>query len=179
MKLKPQEMDRLGLEDFRSSDKFPLILIADNIRSGNNIGSLFRSSDALRTEAVYLCGISAKPPHRDIQKTALGATESVEWQYFENTVDAVAQAREKGYKVYALEQTRDSILLNDFRPSSDAKIAIVLGNEVRGVDQKVIDDCDGVIEIPQFGTKHSFNVSVSAGIILWDLFTKIRPFESL
>jgi len=177
MKLRPEEMNRMNVDSFKSSDKFQVIVILDNIRSGNNIGSVFRSSDALRTEGVFICGISAKPPHRDIQKTALGSTETVRWEYFENTLDAVKKAKEEGFQVYALEQTHASILLDDFIPSEDGKIAIVVGNEVRGVDQEVIDSCDGVLEIPQFGTKHSFNVSVSTGIILWDLYTKMTPFK--
>ncbi len=176
-KLRPEEMNRLDMDSFKASKKFQVIVILDNIRSGNNIGSVFRTSDALRTEGVFICGISAKPPQRDIQKTALGSTETVDWEYFESTIDALKKAKEMGYKVIALEQTHGSIMLDEFKPSSEDKIAIVVGNEVRGVDQEVIDRCDEVIEIPQFGSKHSFNVSVSTGIILWDLFTKMTPFK--
>ena len=176
-KLRPEEMNRMSVDSFKRSDKFQVIIILDNIRSGNNIGSVFRSSDALRTEGIYICGISAKPPQKDIHKTALGSTETVKWEYFEHAIDAVQKAKGEGYKVYALEQTHGSTLLDDFRPNKNEKIAIVVGNEVRGVAQEVIDNCDAVLEIPQFGTKHSFNVSVSTGIILWDLYTKMTPFK--
>jgi tRNA G18 (ribose-2'-O)-methylase SpoU len=176
-KLRPDEMNRLDAEAYRSSEKFQVIVILDNIRSGNNIGSVFRTADALRIEGVFLCGISAQPPHRDIQKTALGSTETVDWNYFENTIEAIDFAKKKGFDVYAVEQTKDSISLDDFEVSKNTKIAIVLGNEVRGVDQNAIDVCKGVLEIPQFGTKHSFNISVSTGIVLWDLFTKMTPFK--
>lgn len=176
-KLRPDEMNRLDVEAYRSSNKFQVIVILDNIRSGNNIGSVFRTGDALRIEGVFLCGISARPPHRDIQKTALGATETVDWNYFESTLDAIEMAKKRGFEVYAVEQTNDSISLDDFKATENTKIAIVMGNEVRGVEQKAIDACKGVLEIPQFGTKHSFNISVSTGIVLWDLFTKMTPFK--
>lgn len=176
-KLRPDEMKRLDVEAYRSSKKFQVIVILDNIRSGNNIGSVFRTGDALRIEGVFLCGISAQPPHRDIQKTALGSTETVAWNYFESTLDAIDAAKKRGFEVYAVEQTKDSISLDDFKVNENAKIAIVMGNEVRGVEQKAIDACKGVLEIPQFGTKHSFNISVSTGIVLWDLFTKMTPFK--
>ena len=176
-KLRPDEMNRLDVDAYKESDKFPIIVILDNIRSGNNIGSVFRSGDALRIEGVYLCGISAQPPQKDIQKTALGSTETVNWKYFENTIDAISEAKENGYSVYAVEQTHDSTLLNNFKATKGDKIAIVLGNEVRGVEQSAINECKGVLEIPQFGTKHSFNISVTTGIVLWDLFTKMTPFK--
>ena len=176
-KLRPEEMNRMDVDSFKNSDKFHVIVILDNIRSGNNIGSVFRSSDALRTDGVYICGISAKPPHKDIHKTALGSTETVKWEYFERTMEAVQKAKSEGYKVYALEQAHGSIMLDEFLPNKKDKIAVVVGNEVRGVEQEVIDSCDEVLEIPQFGTKHSFNVSVSTGIILWDLYTKMNPFN--
>lgn len=176
-KLRPDEMNRLDVDAYRESDKFPVIVILDNIRSGNNIGSVFRSGDALRIEAIYLCGISAKPPQKDIQKTALGSTETVDWKYFDKTTDAINEAKQNGFEVYAIEQTHDSIYLNEFSVPLKKKIAIVMGNEVRGVEQVAIDACQGVIEIPQFGTKHSFNISVTTGIVLWDLFTKMAPFK--
>jgi tRNA G18 (ribose-2'-O)-methylase SpoU len=175
-KLKPDEISRIEPEAFKGSKKFEIIVILDNIRSGNNVGSVFRTSDALRLEAIYLCGITAQPPQRDIQKTALGATETVNWKYFEDTEKAVNTVKERGYKVLCIEQTSEAVLLNNFNPEKDKKYAIVLGNEVRGVQQKVIDQCDECIEIPQFGTKHSFNVSVTTGIVLWDLFAKLKPF---
>ena len=170
-------MKRIDASAFKESDKFEVLIILDNIRSGNNVGSVFRTGDALRIAGIYLCGISAQPPQKDIQKTALGSTESVAWKYFEESLDAIESAKGQGYKVYAVEQTHDSIRLDEFSPAKGDKIALVMGNEVRGVDQKVIDQCSGVIEIPQFGTKHSFNISVSTGIVLWDLFTKMTPFK--
>ncbi len=176
-KLKSEELSRIDNHNFKKSKKFEVIVILDNIRSGNNVGSVFRTSDAFRLEAIYLCGITAQPPQRDIQKTALGATETVSWEYFNNTLDAITAAREKGYTVMSIEQTKNALMLDQFIPDEEKKYAIVLGNEVRGVQQQVIDQCDGSIEIPQFGTKHSFNISVSAGIILWDLYLKINPFE--
>jgi tRNA G18 (ribose-2'-O)-methylase SpoU len=177
-KLRPEEMGRIDIESFKVSDKFPVIVILDNIRSGNNIGSVFRTGDALRIEAVYLCGICAQPPQKDIQKTALGSTETVAWEYFESTLEAIEKAENEGFIVYAVEQTNSSIMLDEFKPRKDVKIAIVMGNEVRGVEQDAIDKCHGVLEIPQFGSKHSFNISVSTGIVLWDLFTKLTPFNN-
>jgi 23S rRNA (guanosine2251-2'-O)-methyltransferase len=175
-KLKSGELSRIDNQIFKESKKFEVILILDNIRSGNNVGSVFRTSDAFRLTEIYLCGITAQPPQRDIQKTALGATETVSWKYFENTLDAVSEARNNGYAVLSLEQTEKAIMLDNFIPEPEKKYALVLGNEVRGVQQKVIDQCDVSIEIPQFGTKHSFNISVSAGIILWDIYVKTNPF---
>jgi 23S rRNA (guanosine2251-2'-O)-methyltransferase len=175
-KLRPDEMDRLDVETFKKSEKFPVIVILDNIRSGNNIGSVFRTGDALRIAGVYLCGICAQPPQKDIQKTALGSTETVPWLYFENTIDAIAHAKKENYAVYAVEQAHSSIKLNNFHPEKNEKLALIMGNEVRGVQQEAIDACKGVIEIPQFGSKHSFNISVSTGIVLWDVFTKMTPF---
>lgn len=177
MKLRPDEMNRLEVDDYSSSDKFQVIVILDNIRSGNNIGSVFRTGDALRIEGIYLCGISAQPPQKDIQKTALGSTETVDWKYFPSTIEAVEAAKKEGFDVYAVEQTHGSTYLDKFKIKAGRKIAIIMGNEVRGVEQKAIDACKGVIEIPQFGTKHSFNISVSTGIVLWDLFTKMTPFK--
>lgn len=171
-KLKNEELDRLNVDEFKKSEKLPIVLILDNIRSLNNIGSIFRTADAFKINAIYLCGITATPPHRDIHKTALGATESVDWKYFNTTIEALQQLKMNGYQVFALEQTEGSVLLNQFKLTEKQKIALVFGNEVRGVEQEVVNKCDGCIEIPQFGTKHSFNVTVSVGIALWDLYTK-------
>ncbi|MBN2637044.1 MAG: RNA methyltransferase [Prolixibacteraceae bacterium] len=173
-KLKNSELNRLTIEEYKKARKIPLVVVLDNIRSCNNIGSVFRTSDALVTEKIYLCGITATPPNKEIHKTALDAEKSVEWKYFEKTEDAVNELKENGYKVYAIEQVDNSILLPDFKPVRNEKIAIVFGNEVKGVQQKVVNICDGSIEIPQHGTKHSFNISVSVGIVLWDLFQKLR-----
>ena len=172
-KLKNEELNRLNVDEFKSAEKNPIILILDNIRSLNNIGSIFRTADAFRVEHIFLCGITAKPPHREIQKTALGATESVEWTYEEYTYKVIEHLKQKAYKIISLEQAEMSVMLNDFIPDISSKYAIVLGNEVKGVDQQVIDLSDYCIEIPQFGTKHSFNVTVSNGIILWDLLQKM------
>jgi len=173
-KLKLVEFKRITIEEFRNSEKSPFIIVLDNIRSLNNIGSVFRTADCLIAEAVYLCGISATPPHRDIHKTALGATESVKWKYFEKTLDAIAGLREEGYIILSVEQTEGSVLLQDFKPEGNKKYALVFGHEVEGVTQKVVNSSDICLEIPQFGTKHSFNVSVSAGIVLWDLYSKLH-----
>ncbi|MBS0011104.1 MAG: RNA methyltransferase [Bacteroidales bacterium] len=172
-KLKISELKRKTVEEFRKADKSPFIIVLDNIRSLNNIGSVFRTADCLKAEAVYLCGISATPPHRDIHKTALGASESVSWKYFRDTLDAVRELKESGYKILALEQARGSTLLQDFFPERGSRYALIFGHEVKGVQQEVVDASDVCLEIPQFGTKHSFNVSVSAGIVLWDLFNKL------
>ncbi len=174
-KLRNPELNRLTPEAYKQAEKLPLVVVLDNIRSCNNIGSVFRTSDALLIEKVYLCGITATPPNAEIHKTALDSEKTVVWHYFEKTEDAVGQLQQNGYKVYALEQVENSILLPDFQPADEEKIAIVLGNEVKGVQQNVVNLCDGSIEIPQFGTKHSFNVSVSAGIVLWDIFQKLQP----
>lgn len=173
-KLRNSELNRLTIEEFKNEKKQPIVVVLDNIRSCNNIGSVFRTSDALLIEKIYLCGITATPPNREIHKTALDAEKSVDWQYFEKTEDAVTELKNKGYHVFAIEQAENSISLPDFYPEREQKIAVIFGNEVKGVQQKVVDLCHGCIEIPQFGTKHSFNVSVSAGIVLWDLFQKIN-----
>jgi len=173
-KLKNSELNRLNVEDYKKAEKNPVILVLDNIRSLSNIGSLFRTADAFRLQEIYLCGITASPPHREIQKTALGATESVDWKYFINTTDAVERLKTDGFQVLVLEQTDNSINLRDFKISSTDKIAVILGNEVKGVSDEVLKLADYCIEIPQFGTKHSFNVAVSCGIILWDLLLKMN-----
>lgn len=176
-KLRLHELNRLTLDEFKKSKKNSIIVILDNVRSLNNIGSIFRTSDALAIEAVYLCGITATPPNNEIHKTALGAEESVTWKYFEKTIDAIAELRSLGYLVFSIEQVENSISLIDFPEEvplaqANPKQAFIFGNEVKGVDQEVINLSDGVIEIPQFGTKHSFNVSVTAGIVLWDVTRK-------
>jgi tRNA G18 (ribose-2'-O)-methylase SpoU len=173
-KLRNPELNRLTPEAYKQAAKLPLVVVLDNIRSCNNIGSVFRTSDALLIEKVYLCGITATPPNAEIHKTALDAEKSVEWEYFEKTEDAVIELQNKGYKVYAIEQVENSISLPDYLPADGEKVAVVFGNEVKGVQQKVVNICNGSIEIPQFGTKHSFNVSVSAGIVLWDIFNKFK-----
>ena len=173
-KLRNNELNRISVDEYKNTKKTPIVVILDNIRSCNNIGSVFRTSDALLIEKIYLCGITATPPNKDIHKTALDAEKSVDWEYFENTEDTVSKLKNEGYKVYAIEQVENSILLPDFKPAENEKIAIIFGNEVKGVKQTVVDICDGSIEIPQFGTKHSFNISVSAGIVLWDIFQKIQ-----
>lgn len=163
-----EEMGRMRPEDYNKSDKTPLILIVDQVRSLYNVGSLFRSADAFRIEHIYLCGITGTPPHKEIRKTALGSEQTVPWTYCEQTIEAVAAVKSKGYKVYALEQTHGSISLDHF--DGPLPLAFVLGNEVHGVDPAVLEVCDGSVEIPQFGTKHSFNVSVSAAILMWHLY---------
>jgi 23S rRNA (guanosine2251-2'-O)-methyltransferase len=171
-KLQNRELGRMTREQYRESEKAPFIIVLDNIRSHSNVGSVFRTADAFRTESIYLCGITARPPHREIQKTALGATESVAWKYFNETAEAVRELKLKNYKIVGIEQAEGSIDLGDFTIASGERYALVFGNEVDGVDQKVIDECDFVVEIPQFGTKHSFNIAVSTGIVLWELNKK-------
>jgi tRNA G18 (ribose-2'-O)-methylase SpoU len=173
-KLKNSELDRLSVEEYNGVAKTPITVVLDNIRSCNNIGSVFRTSDALLIENVMLCGITATPPNKDIHKTALDAEKSVSWEYFEETEEAIHKLKEAGYRVFAVEQVENSISLPDFIPAKNEKLALVFGNEVKGVQQSVVDICDGAIEIPQYGTKHSFNISVSAGIVLWDLVYKLR-----
>ncbi|GER60974.1 RNA methyltransferase [Patiriisocius marinus] len=173
-KLKNSELDRIDAETFKISEKTPIIIILDNIRSLNNIGSVFRTADAFLVKKIYLCGITAQPPHKDIQKTALGATDSVEWEYAENTMDVVNKLQSLGVYVVAIEQAENSIALQDFAIEKDKTYAIVFGHEVKGVQQEVVTSSDGVIEIPQYGTKHSLNISVSTGVVVWDLFSKIR-----
>jgi tRNA G18 (ribose-2'-O)-methylase SpoU len=173
-KLKNSELNRLSPEDFRKAEKSPFSIILDNIRSLNNIGSVFRTADAFLVEKIYLCGITATPPHKDIHKTALGSTESVEWEYFKNTIDAVRILKKKRYKIVAVEQTTGSISLEDFRIDPGKKYAFIFGHEVSGVDQSVVDECDSCLDIPQYGTKHSLNISVSAGVVLWEIFRQLK-----
>ena len=173
-KLKINELDRLSAEEYKNSKKTPLVVVLDNIRSCNNIGSVFRKSDALLIEKIYLCGITATPPNKEIHKTALDAEKSVDWEYFGKTEEAIKKLKQEGFKIFAVEQVENSIPLPDFQPGKNEKLALVFGNEVKGVQQKVVNLCNGAIEIPQYGTKHSFNVSVSAGIVLWDIFQKMK-----
>ncbi|WP_396212044.1 RNA methyltransferase [Flavobacterium sp.] len=173
-KLDNSELDRKSIQDFKSSDKTPLIIILDDIRSLNNIGSVFRTSDAFLIEKIYLCGITATPPNKEIHKTALGATETVAWEYAENVLEVIQNLKNEKIKVYAIEQVENSIFLQDLTIEKETIYALVFGNEVFGVNQEAIQLCDGTIEIPQLGTKHSLNISVSAGIVIWDLFKKIN-----
>lgn len=172
-KLANSELDRKNIEEFKESDKMPIIVVLDNVRSLHNIGSVFRTSDAFLIEKIYLCGITAKPPHKEIHKTALGATDTVAWEYVEDVVAVVEKLKKDGVLVQAVEQVEQSVMLNQFEIKADAKYALIFGNEVKGVSQKAVDLCDGVIEIPQLGTKHSLNIAVSAGIVLWDLFQQM------
>ncbi|WP_067147082.1 RNA methyltransferase [Pseudotamlana agarivorans] len=173
-KLKNSELDRLSVEDFKEAKKTPIIIILDNIRSLNNIGSVFRTSDAFLIEKIYLCGITAKPPHKDIHKTALGSTETVAWEYVENTIDLIEKLKVEGIKIASIEQAENATMLNDFTVETNTKYALVFGNEVKGVSQEVVSASDAIIEIPQFGTKHSLNISVSCGVVVWDIFSKLK-----
>lgn len=166
-KLRTIEMDRLTVDEFKQADKLPLIVVLDDVRSMHNVGSVFRTGDAFRIEAVYLCGITSTPPMAEIHKTALGAEDSVTWKYFDTALEAVETLKAEGYEVYSVEQAHGSTMLQNFTPINNNKYAVVLGNEVKGVHQEVIDASDGCLEIPQFGTKHSMNVSVTGGIIIW------------
>lgn len=167
-KLKLWELNRPSVEEFKAGRKFPLILILDNIRSLNNVGTFFRTADAFNVEKIYICGITAQPPHREIQKTALGATESVEWEYVDNIESLIKTLKNKNIKICSVEQTEQTEMLQEFRIASSQKYALVMGNEVDGVSQRVIDISDHILEIPQFGTKHSLNVAVCCGVILWE-----------
>ena len=173
-KLKNNELGRISVDEFKTVTKTPLIVVLDNIRSLNNIGSVFRTSDAFLIEKIYLCGICATPPNKDIHKTALGATESVAWEYVEDTLTLVEKLKKENIKVLAIEQAENSTKLNAFHPKKNEKYAIVMGNEVKGVQQEVVDASDLCIEIPQLGTKHSLNISVTTGVVLWDLFQKMQ-----
>jgi tRNA G18 (ribose-2'-O)-methylase SpoU len=173
-KLENSELNRKSINDFKDAAKTPLIIILDDIRSLNNIGSVFRTSDAFLVEKIFLCGITATPPNKEIHKTALGATETVSWEYSENVLEVIEKLKSEGVKVYAIEQVESAIFLQDFEIESDQKYALVFGNEVFGVAQKAVEICNGTIEIPQLGTKHSLNIAVSAGIVIWDFFKKMR-----
>jgi len=171
-KLKNSELNRLTIEEFKKAEKIPVVVILDNIRSLNNVGSVFRTSDAFRVEKIILCGFTATPPHKEIHKTALGAEDSVAWEHIENTEDAVKRLREKDYVICSIEQVENSVMLPEFRIEKNKKYALIFGNEVKGVQQKIVDMSDHSIEIPQEGTKHSLNISVSTGIVLWEFYTK-------
>ena len=173
-KLKNEELDRLTIDEFKKAKKSPIVVILDNIRSLNNIGSVFRTADAFLVEKIYLCGITAVPPHKDIRKTALGSTESVDWEYGKNALRVVNDLKAQNYLVFAIEQAEKATFLNELEVDASKKYALIFGNEVKGVDQKVVSACDGVIEIPQFGTKHSLNISVSVGMTVWDLWSKFN-----
>lgn len=173
-KLKNEELNRISIEEFKRVEKIPLSIVLDNIRSLNNVGSAFRTADAFLIEKIYLCGITGKPPHRDINKTALGATDSVEWEYHEDTSSLIASLKSEGVIIASVEQALNSTSLESFLPAKGKRIACVFGNEVFGVDQKVVDASDICLEIPQYGTKHSLNIAVSMGIVVWDLFQKIK-----
>ena len=171
-KLKITELNRISIEEFKETEKIPLIVVLDNVRSQHNIGSFFRTCDAFLVEGVYLCGITSTPPNAEIHKTALGAEFSVDWKYFAETTDAVESLKQDGYTVFAIEQVADSTLLPDLQLDKTKKYAVILGNEVKGVQQEVVNRCDGSIEIPQFGTKHSLNVSITGGIVIWEFFQR-------
>jgi 23S rRNA (guanosine2251-2'-O)-methyltransferase len=177
-KLKIDELNRLSTEEFKQADKLPLVVVLDNVRSLHNVGSVFRTSDAYLVEAVYLCGITSTPPHAEIHKSALGAEFSVDWKYFEQTLDAVAQLKAEGYTVFSIEQAQGSTMLTDLQLDPNGKYAVILGHEVKGVQQKVVNASDGCIELPQYGTKHSLNVSVTAGIVIWEFFKGLFPLHS-
>ena len=173
-KLKITELNRISIEEFKEADKLPLVVVLDDIRSLHNIGSVFRTADAFRIECIYLCGITATPPHPEMHKTALGAEFTVDWKYVNNAVETVDNLRSEGYVVYSVEQAEGSIMLDELTLDRSKKYAVVMGNEVKGVQQEVIDHSDGCIEIPQYGTKHSLNVSVTAGIVICDSFKKLK-----
>jgi len=172
-KLKLDELNRATVAEFKEGKKMPVAVVLDNVRSMHNIGSIFRTADGFAIEQICLCGITAQPPHREIEKTALGATQSVNWRYFDNAFDAIIQLRAEGYCISAVEQAENSTMLNEFNVVKGEKYALVFGNELNGVSEEVMNNLDYCIEIPQFGTKHSFNIVISAGIVLWDFFSKM------
>jgi 23S rRNA (guanosine2251-2'-O)-methyltransferase len=174
-KLLNKELARKTVEEFRKSRKSPYIVVLDNVRSQSNVGSIFRTADAFVIEAIYLCGITATPPHREIQKTALGATETVDWSHFSRTIDAVLKLKDNGYLIFGVEQAEGSVSLERFSPEPEKKYAFIFGHEINGVSQEVLNICDGCIEIPQFGTKHSFNIAISVGIVLWEVSKEPHP----
>lgn len=176
-KLKITELNRLTSDEYKESTKTPLTIVLDHVRSLNNVGSVFRTADAFRLASVYLCGITAVPPHPEIHKTALGAEDTVDWSYFENTIDAVNTLKDRGYIVCAIEQAKGSVFLHELKLDADEKYAFVVGHEVKGVQQEVVDQCDFCVEIPQYGTKHSLNVSVAAGIVIWDFCKQLSDLS--
>jgi 23S rRNA (guanosine2251-2'-O)-methyltransferase len=173
-KLTMDDLQRVSIPEYKDQQKLPVVVVLDNVRSMHNVGSVFRTGDGFSIEKLYLCGITAQPPHREIEKTALGATQSVDWKHFPDTLQAIAELREAGYTIIAIEQASGSVMLNTFQPKADQKYALIFGNEVNGVDEEVMKNIDACIEIPQFGTKHSFNIVISAGIVLWDFFAKLK-----
>ncbi len=173
-KLSNNELNRLSIEEYKDAAKYPVVVVLDNIRSLSNVGSVFRTSDCFRINGIYLCGITARPPHREIHKTSLGATDTVNWKYYEHTTDAIQFLKDDGYTIISVEQVQGSTALGDFFPDKDKKYALIFGNEVKGVDKEVVDVSDVCLEIPQWGSKHSFNVSVSVGIVLWDIVLKLK-----
>lgn len=173
-KLKLDELNRVDVEEFKQQEKLPVIVVLDNVRSMHNVGSVFRTADGFAIEQVVLCGITAQPPHREIEKTALGATLAVNWMHYEDTLVAISDLRVKGYEIIAIEQAQNSTMLNVFKPDPNKKYALIFGNEVNGVSDEAMQAIDSCIEIPQFGTKHSFNIVISAGIVLWDFFAKLK-----
>lgn len=172
-KLKLDELGRVSAEEFKSTEKNPVVVVLDNIRSMNNVGSAFRTCDAFAAEQLFLCGVTAQPPHREINKTAIGAQDTVDWKYFEKTEDAVSELKNQGYKIYGVEQTDKSVMLNQMTYPENEKVAFVFGNEVFGVSDEVLPLLDACIEIPQYGTKHSLNISVTVGILLWDYVSRL------
>jgi tRNA G18 (ribose-2'-O)-methylase SpoU len=173
-KLANKELDRLSIPAFKQAEKIPVVVVLDNVRSLNNIGSVFRTSDAFLVERILLCGITATPPHKDIHKTALGATESVDWKYYPKTAEAIEELKNENYSIVAVEQTDESISLDRFRVKTGMKYAFILGHEIRGVSQEIVDLADASLDIPQFGTKHSLNISVCAGMVIWEVFRQLR-----
>jgi 23S rRNA (guanosine2251-2'-O)-methyltransferase len=178
-KLRNHELNRKNLAEFKDAPKSPMVVVLDNVRSLHNIGSVFRTCDAFLVEKLYLCGVTACPPNKEIHKTALGSTESVEWKYFEHTADAVEELKEGNYWIFSVEQAENSISLESFKPEKDNKYAFIFGHEVKGIKQEVVDSSDGCIEIPQYGTKHSLNIAVSAGIVIWDVYNKISMLKHI
>lgn len=176
-KLNVLEMNRISVDEFKKSKKNPLVVVLDNVRSMYNVGSVFRTADAFRIEAIYLCGITSCPPHPEIHKTALGAEDAVDWYYNKEALETVKTLQQQGYEVLAIEQVEGSTMLQNFAPETDKKYAVVFGNEVKGVGQEVVDCCDGCLEIPQFGTKHSLNVSTTAGIVMWEITRKLKIID--
>ena len=173
-KLLNEELNRLSKEEFAQQAKNPLVIVLDNVRSHLNVGSVFRTADAFLVQAIYLCGITGTPPHRDIHKTALGATETVTWKHYPTALDAIGELKAGGYKIIAIEQAESAVMLDEFKPLKGQKYAIVFGNEVDGVQQQIVTEADTVVEIPQYGTKHSLNIAVSAGVVVWDLMGKMK-----
>ncbi len=171
-KLENSELERLDVSSFKEAKKSPIIIVLDNVRSLNNIGSVFRTADAFLVQKIYLCGITATPPHKDIRKTALGATESVDWEYRKNTLELVDELKQSGVKIVSVEQAENAVMLNDYQVIAEETVVLIFGNEVKGVSQEVVTASDVILEIPQFGTKHSLNISVSTGVVVWDIWSK-------